>query len=121
MKKVIDIFNSLKKHAKRNYDGITDSAFLSIDIPRPEDIRSFINSSMWRYISDTLKYRINAARDDLEDQNLGIDTIRVHQGRLEELRFLLDLPDFIIDNYDNLRAELDARVAAKENIKNKEV
>lgn len=63
-------------------------------------------------MSDTMAFRIKSARDDLEDQNLDIETIRVHQGRIEELRFIDSLPSFIIENYENLRSELDAKKEA---------
>jgi hypothetical protein len=113
-----DMLNPLRlRRKKSNYDNMSDTSYLSLNLPRIEELRSFEHNEVWRYISDTLKYRIYAARDDLEDQNADIETMRVHQGRIEELRFILDLPRFIIDQYDNLKAELDAKEAA--NDKNK--
>lgn len=99
---------------KRNVDNISESVMLGNDIPPLEEVEAFTRNSVWKYILDTIDFRIKSARDDMEDQKVDIETIRVFQGRIEELRFIGDLPTFIIDTYAQLKDEIAAKKAAEE-------
>ena len=64
-------------------------------------VEDFKRSSVWKDLKEILTDRISAIRDSFEietDENL----IKWHQGRVQELRVMLDLPDIIketiIDN-----------------------
>lgn len=105
--KMIEIFNSLI-HTKKDVDGISEEYIIASELPFLDEIKSFTSTRMWKYVHDTLAFRIKSARDDMEDQNADIETLRVMQGRIEELRFIETLPDFLIANYDNLKAEISA-------------
>lgn len=118
----MNLFDKFRTKNKKNFDDISEDSYVGIDIPSVEEVRNFESNPVWKYISDTIKYRVNSARDDLEDQNADIDTIRVHQGRIEELRFIESLPGFLISQHDNLVAEKEASKAATDNkTTNKEV
>ena len=82
---------------------------IDTDLPSKERLQTFIKDPVWRYIADSIAYRIKGSRNDLEDQRLDIETIRVYQGRIEELRFIEQFPQLIIDQYDEMKAELDAK------------
>lgn len=103
-----------KQMMKRNVDNISESVMLGNDIPPLEEVEAFTRNSVWKYILDTIDFRIKSARDDMEDQKVDIETIRVFQGRIEELRFIGDLPTFIIDTYAQLKDEIAAKKAAEE-------
>tara|TARA_R110002020_G_scaffold402938_1_gene613072 strand:- start:312 stop:557 length:246 start_codon:yes stop_codon:yes gene_type:complete len=67
-------------------------------------VEDFKRSSVWKDLAEILTDRISAIRDSLEietDENL----IKWHQGRVQELRVMLDLPDIIIESIvdDNSR------------------
>ena len=67
-------------------------------------VEEFKRSSVWKDLKEILTDRISAIRDSLEieaDENL----IKWHQGRVQELRVMLDLPDIIIESIidDNTR------------------
>lgn len=67
-------------------------------------VEDFKRSSVWKDLKEILTDRISAIRDSLEietDENL----IKWHQGRVQELRVMLDLPDIIIESIvdDNSR------------------
>jgi hypothetical protein len=107
------------KKNKKDFDRITDDMFAGRDLPGLDEIKHLVKTDIWKYIADTIAYRVKSARDDLEDQNLDLDTIRVQQGRIEELRFIESLPDFLIEQYDNLKAETGASREAKASSVNK--
>lgn len=111
LSKLLNILNRNKVN-KKEYDNLSEQVLVGSDLPTLDSLKSLFRSSVWKYMSDTMAFRIKSARDDLEDQNLDIETIRVHQGRIEELRFIDSLPSFIIENYENLRSELDAKKEA---------
>ena len=100
----------LKKH---DVDVISESVIVGSDVPILEEVKAFSRNKIWKYIQDTIDFRIKSARDDLEDQNMDIETIRAYQGRIEELRFIGSLPDFIIENYTQLKSEVEAKKAAE--------
>lgn len=102
-----------KKLFKKEVDLCNEEVIFGSDMPPPEELKSFKRNPIWKYISDTIDYRIKSARDDLENQNLDLDTFRVFQGRIEELRFIGSLPDFLIENYDQLKAEVKAKKEAE--------
>jgi len=59
--------------------------------------------------------RIEGCRDDLErGQSDDLDTLRINQGRAEELRFIAAYPQFLIDNYENLRDEIKTKQEEKD-------
>lgn len=111
LSKLLNILNRNKVN-KKEYDNLSEQVLIGSDLPTLDSLKSLLRSSVWKYMSDTMAFRIKSARDDLEDQNLDIETVRVHQGRIEELRFIDSLPSFIIENYENLRSELDAKKEA---------
>ena len=64
------------------------------------EVEDFKRSNAWRDLSEILAARIEAVRDGLEtetDDNL----IKFHQGRVQELRVMLDLPDIIIESIED--------------------
>lgn len=61
--------------------------------------KEFVKSSIWDDIKAVLTTRLELIRDDLEYNADNIDELR---GRAKELRFLLNLPQYIIDNYTRL-------------------
>lgn len=88
---------------------------LEDNLPDVEELRNFVNSRIWKYLEATFMVRIEGCRDDLErGQSDDLDTIRINQGRAEELRFIVSYPQFLIDNYDNLRDELKTRQEEKD-------
>lgn len=102
-----------RKQKKQSVDLMKES-IISNDIPPVSEVAAFKSGRIWRYIEETLFYRIKSARDDLENQTLDIETIRVYQGRIEELRFLSSLPDFIIELSNAIKDEIEATEKAKE-------
>lgn len=109
----MDYSKFIKKVFKKDVDTVSDNVLTS-KLPPKEEIEAFKRNAVWNYIADTIDFRLKSARDDLENQNIDIDTIRVYQGRIEELRFIGCLPDFLIDNFDLLKAEISAKVANEE-------
>lgn len=105
--------NWFKKLFKLDVDIISEAVMLGNDTPSLERLQTFVRDSVWKYITDTIDFRIKSARDDLEDQHLDIETIRVYQGRIEELRFIRSLPQFVIENFEQLRAEIQAKSEAE--------
>ena len=103
-----------KQIIKRDVDNLSESVMLGNDIPPLEEVEAFTRNGVWKYISDTIDFRIKSARDDMEDQKIDIETLRVFQGRIEELRFIGDLPTFIIDTYTQLKDEIAAKKAAED-------
>ena len=88
---------------------------LEDNLPDVEELRNFSKGRIWKYLEATFMVRIEACRDDLErGQSDDLDTVRINQGRLEELRFIVTYPQFLIDNYDNLRDELKTRQEEKD-------
>lgn len=98
---------------KKDVDSLSESVLIGGDVPILEEVKAFSRNKIWKYIQDTINFRIKSARDDLEDQNMDIETIRAYQGRIEELRFIGSLPDFIIENYPQLKSEVEAKKAAE--------
>lgn len=98
---------------KKEVDNLSESIMLGNDLPPMEEVQAFMRNSVWKYIADTISFRIKSARDDMEDQKIDLETLRVYQGRIEELRFIGDLPNFIIDTYNQLKAEIEAKRAAE--------
>lgn len=109
--------NWFTSRIKKPVDHLSESVTIGSDIPPVSEVKAFKRDAIWKYISDTIDFRIKSARDDLEDQRLDIETIRVFQGRIEELRFIASLPDFIIENFTQLKAEVDAKQKAEEETK----
>jgi hypothetical protein len=63
-------------------------------------VEDFKRTSVWKDLKEILTDRITAIRDSLEietDENL----IKWHQGRVQELRVMLDLPDIIIESIED--------------------
>tara|TARA_R110000824_G_scaffold77767_4_gene196586 strand:- start:7983 stop:8231 length:249 start_codon:yes stop_codon:yes gene_type:complete len=61
------------------------------------EVEDFKRSHVWRDLKEILVGRVSSLRDTLEietDESL----IRWHQGRVQELRVMLDLPDIIIES-----------------------
>lgn len=101
-----------KNILKKNVDSVSEN-ILTSKLPPKDEIEAFKRNAVWNYIADTIDFRLKSARDDLENQNIDIDTIRVYQGRIEELRFIGCLPDFLVNNFDLLKAEVDAKNEAE--------
>jgi hypothetical protein len=98
---------------KKDVDSLSESVTIGSDLPPLSEVEAFMRNTVWKYISDTIDFRIKSARDDIEDQNMDLETIRVNQGRIEELRFIGSLPKFVIDSYTQLKDEIDAKKAAE--------
>ena len=71
-------------------------------------LEEFLRSGVWADFKDILEERIKLNQDELEYQSLGedvwIDIRRVASTRakLGELRYLLELPKFLLKSYDEL-------------------
>ena len=98
---------------KKEVDHLSEGVTIGSDVPPKDESEAFKRNRVWKYISDTIDFRIKSARDDLENQSMDLETLRVYQGRIEELRFIGSLPDFIIENFDNLKAEVEAKKEAE--------
>ena len=98
---------------KKEVDHLSEDVTIGSDVPPKDEAEAFKRNRVWKYISDTIDFRIKSARDDLENQSMDLETLRVYQGRIEELRFIGSLPDFIIENFDNLKAEVEAKKEAE--------
>lgn len=68
----------------------------------------FRSSTVWADIRSILLERLSVVRDELEvvstkvlDEQLLVDL--VNKGRAEELRFVSDIVDYIIDKWDELK------------------
>ncbi len=101
-----------KKFMDTEVDDMT-ADLIDTKLPSVERLKAFAKDPVWQYINDTIRYRIKASRDDLEDQRIDIETVRVYQGRIEELRFVQAIPSFLIENYDSITDELKGKAEAK--------
>lgn len=77
--------------------------------------REFSSSFVWEDLKTILKERLKDIRDQLERATSGDPAQEMHRiaqnrGRAEELRYLLELPGFIIENFESL-AEYDKAVS----------
>lgn len=66
----------------------------------------FLSSNVWKDIKHIVALRLSECRDMLEggvDADIG--RIRVEQGRAEELRYILSLPDSIVEEWETLNEE----------------
>lgn len=87
---------------------------LEENLPPVEELKNFISGRIWKYLEATIMFRIEGCRDDLErGQSDDLDTLRINQGRAEELRFIASYPQFLIDNYENLREEIKTKEEEK--------
>ena len=88
---------------------------LEENLPPVEELKNFINGKIWKYLEATLMVRIEGCRDDLErGQSDDLDTLRINQGRAEELRYIAAYPQFLIDNYENLKDEIKMKQEEKD-------
>jgi hypothetical protein len=88
---------------------------LEDNLPDVEELRNFVKGRIWKYLEATLMVRIEGCRDDLErGQSDDLDTLRINQGRAEELRFIAAYPQFLIDNYENLKDEIKMKQEEKD-------
>jgi len=70
------------------------------------DFKLFVKSSIWIDIVQTLKDRIDLTRDQLETC-FDYDEIRRLQGKIEELRYFLLLPDGIVQELTETKGNSD--------------
>ena len=111
------IFSVFLNKEKKEIDHVKGE-MLDESLPSKGRFIAFTQDPVWKYLSDSIAFRIKCSRNDLEDQRLDIDTIRIYQGRIEELRFIESFPQLIIDQYDEMMSEVDAkREANKKDIK----
>lgn len=90
------------------------SKFNEMHLPLESNFREFLTSSIWRYIEESLRYRLEGVRDELEDPGLSHDQDSYNKGRTNELRWILEFPQWLVDNYDALKAEVEAAIKEKE-------
>lgn len=64
------------------------------------DYKNFIDSAVWHDICGVLKARLEIVRNDLERADN--DNIDILRGEAKEIRFLLNLPQYIVDNYEKI-------------------
>lgn len=76
----------------------------------------FSKSLVWQDLRDLLIVRRNSIRDDLEEgvkadvsPDIEIRESARMRGQAEELKFILGLPEFIVNSYDNLSEEEDEK------------
>ena len=60
------------------------------------ELRSFLSGRVWEVMKSTLVQRLNMVRDDLETVEDEKERCRL-QGRAEKVRFLLMLPDVMLE------------------------
>jgi len=66
----------------------------------------FISGNVWKDMKNIIALRLSECRDMLEAGiDADINRIRVEQGRAEEMRYILSLPDNIIEDWENLNEE----------------
>lgn len=69
-------------------------------------LESMFRSKGWEVMKDYLSKRKVSIGDTLADQNAGIEEIRIVQGALMEVQFLLDLPKFLSEGVNKNTAEV---------------
>lgn len=75
-----------------------------------EQMREFEKSLIWLDIRDFLLERLDGIRDELEGNTKVLDLINdmkdtmLNRGRAEEVRFLLELPKILVENYKALQS-----------------
>ena len=69
--------------------------------------RFFERSTEWEYIVDVLANEEAKNLYALEDPDSDEKDIRLAQGRMQALRFVLGLPQYVRDNYKELEEERD--------------
>lgn len=82
-------------------------------------LEELLRSSAWADLKDILHERIKRTMDELEYSNLSEDVwisirrVTALQARLEELRFLEVLPNFMLEHFEDLskidKGEIDER------------
>ena len=71
-------------------------------------VREFKSEGTWLDIRDIIDSRIKSVRDLLENEK-EMDVIRFHQGRINEMRVLLDLPDIILEELKDNKGVKDGK------------
>ncbi len=76
-----------------------------------QDLAVFLSSSVWADIKEIINGRIDKVKDDLLLYDKEVDVFKdmrevsYNRGRIEELRFLLLLPEFLFNQFDLLKEE----------------
>ena len=73
-------------------------------------VQDFTISNTWKDINEIVMDRIKAIRDQLENE-VEMDPIKFHQGRVQECRVFMDLPEIILEGFEDekQRKEYDER------------
>jgi hypothetical protein len=71
---------------------------------RAVDFEELGRLQVWKDLKDILLLRLNSVRDDLES-TMDNSMDMYNKGRASELRFLVDLPEYIAKNYDLIKEE----------------
>lgn len=73
-------------------------------------VQDFTISNTWKDINEIVMDRIKAIRDQLENE-VEMDLIKFHQGRVQECRVFMDLPEIILEGFEDekQRKEYDER------------
>lgn len=77
-----------------------------------QQYKDFLDSAVWIDIKEVLLLRRSSIRDELErGANLSgsalLEWEERQRGRADELRFLADYPQYMVDNYDTMKGEED--------------
>lgn len=65
----------------------------------------FQRSTVWTDLKETILLRLSMVRDELERQGVEREQDLVNKGRAEELRWINDLPDEIIKQWEQINKE----------------
>jgi hypothetical protein len=74
-------------------------------------LEEFKDNHCWLDMIDFLKLRLSGIRDELEIGETKLDVFSAYRkdchdrGRSEEIRFLLELPDRLIENWESITGE----------------
>lgn len=85
-------------------DKLVDKEISSDFISSAYHLREFLNDSVWKDISAEIEAVIGNARTNLEVIN-NMTEIARFQGRIEALRYILMLPESILDHLESLKRE----------------
>jgi len=64
------------------------------------EVQDFTISNTWKDITEIVQDRIKSVRDQLENE-IEMDLIKFHQGRVQECRVFLDLPEIILEGFED--------------------
>lgn len=68
------------------------------------DMKNFLESSGWREVKESLQSRLEFMSAQLEDSGVYEEMLR-YQGSIKEVRWLMDLPEGILEELESKKEE----------------